>query len=103
MAKMLTTLGVSCAVFYSYILKWVLLPIRIFLDKNPAVPSLSSWETVQVFSLLALPLIFLYNNKKGKFPVGKANSKVVQYGFYLFYPVHMIVLWAIMVVMNYLM
>lgn len=101
--KILTTLAMACAVFNSYIINWALLPIYWTLGQDPGLPSLDYWQKVQIFSLLALPIIFLYNNKKGKFPVGKPNSKVVQYGFYLFYPVHMIALWVIMVVMKYLM
>lgn len=101
--KLLTALGILCAVFNSYIVKWLLLPAYWLTGQNPGWPTISYWQTVQIFSLLALPLIFLYNGKKGKFPIGKLNAKTVQYGFYLFYPVHMIALWAIMVVMNYLM
>ena len=40
----------------------------------------------QGFAVLALPLIWLYNGKKGR------SSKALQYGFYAFYPVHMLVL-----------
>jgi len=40
----------------------------------------------QGFAVLALPLIWLYNGKKG------LSSKALQYGFYAFYPVHMLVL-----------
>jgi len=40
----------------------------------------------QGFAVLALPLIWLYNGKKGR------SSKTLQYGFYAFYPVHMLVL-----------
>lgn len=101
--KLLTALGILCAVFNSYIVKWLLLPAYWLIGQNPGWPTISYWQTVQIFSLLALPIIFLYNGKKGKFPIGNLKAKTVQYGFYLFYPVHMIALWAIMVVMNYLM
>ena len=40
----------------------------------------------QGFAVLALVPIWLYNNKKGR------SSKALQYGFYAFYPVHMLVL-----------
>ena len=40
----------------------------------------------QGFAVLSLLLIWLYNGKKGR------SSKVLQYGFYAFYPVHMLVL-----------
>ena len=40
----------------------------------------------QGFAVLALIPIWLYNGKKGR------SSKALQYGFYAFYPVHMLVL-----------
>lgn len=44
---------------------------------------------VQSFAVLALPLIWLYNGEKG------SRGRALQYGSYLFYPVHMAVLYAI--------
>lgn len=44
---------------------------------------------VQGFAVLALIPIWLYNGKKGK------GGKILQYGFYAFYPVHMIILYLI--------
>ena len=41
----------------------------------------------QFYSLFSLILIALYNGKKGK-----VNFK---YGFYVFYPLHLVVLWVI--------
>ncbi len=43
----------------------------------------------QGFAVFALIPIWLYNGKKGK------SSKVLQYGFYAFYPVHMLILYVI--------
>ena len=40
----------------------------------------------QGFAVLSLLIIWLYNGKKGR------SSKTLQYGFYAFYPVHMLVL-----------
>ena len=40
----------------------------------------------QGFAVLSLLIIWLYNGKKGR------SSKPLQYGFYAFYPVHMLVL-----------
>lgn len=42
--------------------------------------------TRESFSLLALPLLWLYNGQLGK------KSKAIQMGWYSFYPVHMLVL-----------
>jgi hypothetical protein len=43
----------------------------------------------QGFAVFALIPIWLYNGKKGK------SSKILQYGFYAFYPVHMLILYLI--------
>ena len=45
---------------------------------------------LQGFAVFAILPIWLYNGTKGK------KSKILQYAFYLFYPVHMLVLWLIM-------
>lgn len=41
---------------------------------------------VQIFALFSLIPIWLYNGKKGE------RGKILQYGFYAFYPVHMLLL-----------
>ena len=43
----------------------------------------------QGFAVLALIPIWLYNGKAGK------KSKILQYGFYVFYPLHMIILYML--------
>ena len=53
-----------------------------FLGKTFEIPS-------QGFAVFALIPIWLYGGRKGK------SSKALQYGFYAFYPVHMIVLYLI--------
>lgn len=89
--RVLTCVLVLCAVYYSPILGCALGLVR----GGGFAFSLTSWEKTQVWSLLALPLIFAYNGKKGSVPGGKAAAKAVQYGFYAFYPVHMLILWLI--------
>lgn len=44
---------------------------------------------LQSFAVLALIPIWLYSGKKGK------GGKILQYGFYAFYPVHMLILYLI--------
>ena len=53
-----------------------------FFGKTLEIPS-------QGFAVFALIPIWLYNGKKGK------SSKILQYGFYAFYPVHMLILYLI--------
>ena len=45
---------------------------------------------VQGFSLLALPLLWCYSGKEGAMPVWLRRAS------YLFYPLHMLLLWAVM-------
>ncbi len=54
---------------------------------------LTRWDIRQLWSLLALPLIYVYNGKKGHLPGGKFAAKAAQLGFYAFYPVHMLLIW----------
>lgn len=44
---------------------------------------------IEIFGLVALIPIFAYNGRK------QTSSKWIQWGFYLFYPVHMLVLWGL--------
>ena len=46
----------------------------------------------QCFALLSLPLIWLYNGKKG------TRNKVLQYTAYAFYPAHLLILGIIFMV-----
>ena len=56
-------------------------PVEIF-GRMVEIPS-------QGFAVLALIPIWLYGGRKGR------SSKVMQYGFYAFYPVHMLILYLI--------
>lgn len=44
---------------------------------------------IQMAAALAVPFIMLYNGKKGPKP---ADRKLVKYGFYIFYPLHILIL-----------
>ena len=63
------------------IFEGLVFPVEIF-GKTFEVPS-------QGFAVFALIPIWLYGNRKGK------SSKILQYGFYAFYPLHMLVLFLI--------
>lgn len=54
-----------------------------------------SWTLTGAFALSALVPIFLYNGQKGFAPKNKVAAKLLQIAFYLFYPVHMLLLWLI--------
>jgi len=58
-------------------------------------PEIYWWDLYQLCALLALFFIFSYNGTKGTYPSGKAPAKMLQYGFYAFYPAHQLVLWLI--------
>ena len=63
------------------IFEGLVFPVEIF-GKTFEIPS-------QGFAVIALIPIWLYGNRKGK------SSKLLQYGFYAFYPLHMLVLFLI--------
>lgn len=52
---------------------------------NPHIQN--PWYQLGIF--LAVPLILLYNGQRGK------NIKALKWGFYLFYPIHLVVLYCI--------
>ena len=67
--------------------------INIFALKGLSIPIIIGGSEfmfpTQGFAVFSLLLIWLYNGKKGR------SSKALQYGFYAFYPAHMLVLAAI--------
>ncbi len=62
--------------------KGLIVPIELF-GKTLEIPN-------QAYAVFALIPIWMYGGKKGR-PLGKA----MQYGFYAFYPIHMLILYAI--------
>ena len=49
---------------------------------------------IQFFSLLSIPLLLLYSEKRGKLKL--------KYFFYVFYPMHLVILYAIRILIKYL-
>ncbi len=45
------------------------------------------WGKIQMYAVLALPILFLYN--------GKIGHRMPKYAFYAFYPLHLFILWGI--------
>lgn len=63
---------------------------------EPAVPpAISQWELVQLWALAALPLVRLYNGQRGYTPRTPIGQKGLQWAYYLFYPIHFLVLYAL--------
>ena len=79
----------------------VLLPVLIYLPKRKpyklavtaAVLLVLSYElqVFQWYSLCAIPLLFLYNGQRG--------SKKLKYLFYIYYPVHLVVIYALSLIL----
>ncbi|MEE0970277.1 MAG: TraX family protein [Clostridia bacterium] len=55
----------------------------------------NSWEKIQLFSALAVIPLLMYNGKIGNGTKPKVVKKIIQYLFYLFYPVHLLLLYYI--------
>lgn len=87
--KVLTVIGFYCAIYHTELLKALLSLIR-----NTQLPELGAWRQTQAYAGLALPFIFAYNGQKGTIG-GKSGGKLLQYGFYLFYPLHMVLLYLL--------
>lgn len=57
---------------------------------------LKSWAFVQLYALFALIPILLYNGKKGFTSTNPAISKVMQYAFFAYYPLHMLIIYLLL-------
>ena len=59
--------------------------------KSIILSGFSIWSTIQIYALISLALLMLYNNEKGKY-----NLK---HFFYLFYPTHFYIIWITLLLM----
>ena len=50
---------------------------------------------LEEFAVLSIPIIILYNGKKGY------NNKFIQYAFYLYYPIHLLCIYFLKIVCGY--
>jgi len=64
------------------------------LMNSVAVPVFGIGIPIQLFAALAMVPISLYSNRK------LTGNRVLQWGFYLFYPVHILILWAVLLLMG---
>lgn len=90
--KVLTALGLLASVYYSKLIALAASLLHVLRGGKMLWPTFTAWELKQLFSLLALVFIFLYNGKRGALPQKPAARKAVQLGFYVFYPAHLCLL-----------
>lgn len=93
--KVLTVIGFFCAVYHVFLLQCAKALLFLLLGKAYVFPVMDSWSATQAYSALSLLLIFAYNGQKGPAPRSKPLAKLFQLGFYLFYPIHMAILWLL--------
>ena len=92
--KVLTVFGMFLATYYSYFTGLGVNLLKGILGSGWSWPTVDHWTLMQLWGLLSAFVIFSFNGQKGS--SGK-HPKLVQYGFYLFYPVHQLILWALRV------
>lgn len=90
--KVLVGSGLLVSMNYSWLLA---IAKNVLRGEIQVFPALALGDQMQLFAMVAIPLILLYNGKKGTLPGGTVANKVQQYGFYLFYPMHLLILWLI--------
>ena len=63
---------------------------------HSGVLQVTQWDLRQMFSLFSLPFLCSYNGQKGGPSLqSRFLERLLQYGFYAFYPVHQLVLWLL--------
>ena len=91
----LTAAGVLASVYNGRLISLGFAVLHLLQGRDVSLTPLSRWEWAQLCSLAALVPIFLYNGEKGRSPKSPAAAKAGQLGFYLFYPAHLLLLWAL--------
>lgn len=98
----LTAIGMIVSIYHEFVLHYPIAAVFFVLQrlrgKAYTIAPLTAptkWQFAQLFCLLSLVFIFLYNGNKGKLPGSRGGAKAVQLGFYLFYPVHMLALFGL--------
>ncbi len=89
-----TVVAMAMCIWYDHLLSLAVLGLKWILGSSGSLPTVTRWNLMQNFALLSVVPMVFYNGKKGP---KISSSKVMQYGFYLFYPVHLLILWAIRV------
>ena len=94
-AFFLTALGMLVSIYHNYLISFGFFCLHYLQGRPHTIDPPTKWELTQLFSLLALVPIFLYNGKKGRLPASRGGAKAIQLGFYLFYPVHILMLYGL--------
>lgn len=81
--------GVGLIVGYSFFEGKVLAQALLLVIWNVAFFIDGSFSSLQIWSIMAAPLIVLYNNQRG------ISNNLVKWGFYVYYPLHLGILWLI--------
>lgn len=89
--SLLTAAALTVATLWPFLEKAVPRLLLIAIGRELPLPVMTDWQALQLCALFALVPIFLYNGKKGN-----VGGKALQYSFYLFYPAHMLLLWALL-------
>lgn len=55
----------------------------------------SGWSNITLYAIFSFVALFLYNGKAGPRPKSKAGRKLLQYFFYLFYPLHALAVYLV--------
>lgn len=90
-SRLLTALSAGLATLWPFLEKATPRLLLIALGRDLPVPVMTQWQVLQLFAMLALIPIFFYNGQKGR-----CGGRAMQYGFYAFYPAHMLLLWALL-------
>ena len=85
-------LAVVCFYFFKSPTKFILAVVLNVLVtlKSVIILGFSLQSVFQIFAIIGIVLLLFYNNNKGKF-----NLK---YLFYLFYPIHLMIIWLIIII-----
>lgn len=80
-----------------FIMKLVLkaIPLPDLLSSKISEPTLSIWGAFQILAIVAVIPILFYNDHPGPRPQNKIARKALQYSFYMFYPIHLMIIWFV--------
>lgn len=63
---------------------------------DSSIIEIDTWSYMQLFAALSAVLILCCNGSRGPSPKSKFNRLLIKYSFYLFYPLHLLILGIVM-------